>query len=103
MTNEAMTQELLTLRGHVQRFNRILDALEKSPAIRAALVPPEPRPVPKYDGPPVRPLAEVMKAAILQAHQATGGNVKIAAQLLGIGRTTCYRKLIEYEKEDSHG
>jgi DNA-binding NtrC family response regulator len=45
---------------------------------------------------PVEPLAEVEKRAILNAIQYTKGDRTVAAALLGIGRTTLYRKLKEY-------
>jgi len=41
----------------------------------------------------VRPLAEIERDAILAALEATGGNKARAAALLGIDRTTLYRKL----------
>lgn len=46
--------------------------------------------------PPVLPLEEVERRAILQALQYTKGDRAVAASLLGIGRTTLYRKLKEY-------
>jgi DNA-binding NtrC family response regulator len=50
-------------------------------------------------GPPqsVVPLQELEKRAIQHALQHTRGDRTTAAQLLGIGRTTLYRKLKEYE------
>ena len=42
------------------------------------------------------PLAEVEKRAIVQAIDYTKGDRTVAAALLGIGRTTLYRKLKEY-------
>jgi DNA-binding NtrC family response regulator len=45
---------------------------------------------------PVLPLNEVERRAILQALDYTNGDRAIAASLLGIGRTTLYRKLKEY-------
>lgn len=48
-------------------------------------------------GVPVSPLAEVEKRAILDAIRYTKGDRTVAAALLGIGRTTLYRKLKEYE------
>lgn len=48
---------------------------------------------------PVLPLAEIEKRAILQAIAYTKGDRGVAAALLGIGRTTLYRKLKEYEHE----
>jgi transcriptional regulator with PAS, ATPase and Fis domain len=46
---------------------------------------------------PVLPLMEVERRAILQALEYTQGDRAIAAHLLGIGRTTLYRKLKEYQ------
>jgi len=45
---------------------------------------------------PVLPLAEVERKAILSALEHTKGDRAFAAELLGIGRTTLYRKLKEY-------
>jgi transcriptional regulator of acetoin/glycerol metabolism len=45
----------------------------------------------------VVPLAELEKRAILNALESTGGDRALAATLLGIGRTTLYRKLKEYK------
>jgi len=42
-------------------------------------------------------LADVEKDTILKALEATGGDRAKAAQMLGIGRTTLYRKLKEYK------
>lgn len=46
--------------------------------------------------PNILPLAEIEKAAILQAIEHTKGDRTLAAAMLGIGRTTLYRKLKEY-------
>ena len=54
---------------------------------------PAPRPV-------VMPLCEIEKRAILEALAYTKGDHTTAAQLLGIGRTTLYRKLKEYRLLD---
>ena len=45
---------------------------------------------------PVEPLADVERRAILNAVRYTKGDRTVAAALLGIGRTTLYRKLKEY-------
>jgi DNA-binding NtrC family response regulator len=45
---------------------------------------------------PITPLAEVEKKAILNAIDYTKGDRTVAAEMLGIGRTTLYRKLKEY-------
>ena len=47
--------------------------------------------------PPVLPLNEVERRAILGALQYTRGDRAVAATMLGIGRTTLYRKLKEYQ------
>jgi transcriptional regulator with PAS, ATPase and Fis domain len=57
-----------------------------------------PKSVPALNGvSAVVPLAEVEKHAILNALHATKGDRAVAAALLGIGRTTLYRKLKEYQ------
>jgi len=52
-------------------------------------------PIPQ-DIPPVIPLTELERRAILNALEYTKGDRAVAAHLLGIGRTTLYRKLKEY-------
>ncbi|HTP87827.1 MAG TPA: sigma-54 dependent transcriptional regulator [Bryobacteraceae bacterium] len=49
---------------------------------------------------PVLPLAELEKRAILGALEYTRGDRAVAAHLLGIGRTTLYRKLKEYRLDE---
>jgi DNA-binding NtrC family response regulator len=65
--------------------------------------PPEaPAPVPRSASPlPVRvvPLEQMERQAILDALEFTGGDRAGAAHLLGIGRTTLYRKLKRYGLE----
>jgi transcriptional regulator with PAS, ATPase and Fis domain len=53
-------------------------------------------PSPVLEPSPVVPLAELEKQAILNALEYTKGDRLSAANLLGIGRTTLYRKLKEY-------
>jgi DNA-binding NtrC family response regulator len=48
----------------------------------------------------VLPLQELERIAIAQALRHTKGDRTVAAQLLGIGRTTLYRKLKEYRITD---
>jgi two-component system response regulator HydG len=54
-------------------------------------------PVPPQPG--IVPLQELERRAIQEALQHTRGDRTIAAQMLGIGRTTLYRKLKEYQIE----
>jgi DNA-binding NtrC family response regulator len=56
---------------------------------------------PSAEGTPVSSLAEMERRAILQALEASGGDRLRAAKLLGIGKTTIYRKLKEYGLEDA--
>ena len=46
---------------------------------------------------PIMPLAQMERQAIMRALEYTKGDRLTAASLLGIGRTTLYRKLKEYE------
>jgi DNA-binding NtrC family response regulator len=50
--------------------------------------------------PGVIPLAELERRAIINALDYTKGDRAVAAHLLGIGRTTLYRKLKEYQLEN---
>jgi two-component system response regulator HydG len=45
---------------------------------------------------PVLPLAQLEKEAILETLRKLDGDKLLAARLLGIGKTTLYRKLKEY-------
>ena len=90
-------------------------ALQKKAQFHAvAASAPSAMPPPAYSAPPpggpapeappqdallqgVIPLAELERRAILIALQHTKGDRAVAAHLLGIGRTTLYRKLKEYE------
>jgi DNA-binding NtrC family response regulator len=54
----------------------------------------------EIDAAPILPLAEVERREILRAIEYTKGDRTIAASLLGIGRTTLYRKLKEYGLEN---
>ena len=50
----------------------------------------------------VLPLAVQERNAIFDALRATNGDKLMAAEILGIGKTTLYRKLKEYEAADQH-
>ncbi|MBI4907690.1 MAG: sigma-54-dependent Fis family transcriptional regulator [Acidobacteria bacterium] len=74
------------------------------PAVAPSL--PQPMPVASSSSPfadrlassaPVIPLHDVEKNAIVHALEYTRGDRGVAATLLGIGRTTLYRKLKEYQ------
>jgi transcriptional regulator with PAS, ATPase and Fis domain len=52
---------------------------------------------PEHSRPPIVPLTQMERQAILEALEYTKGDRAIAANLLGIGRTTLYRKLKEYQ------
>ena len=55
-----------------------------------------PRVPPQREDVPVIPLQELEKREIIRAIRYTQGDRNLAAHLLGIGRTTLYRKLKEY-------
>lgn len=55
------------------------------------------RPNSEPSRPPILPLNQMEKNAIIDALEYTKGDRAIAANLLGIGRTTLYRKLKEYQ------
>jgi two-component system response regulator HydG len=54
---------------------------------------------------PIRSIAEMEKQAILNTIRQLNGDKLTAAKLLGIGKTTLYRKLKEYgiDKDDEAG
>ena len=54
----------------------------------------------QFSGHHILPLPEVERRAILEALRYTKGDRATAAIMLGIGRTTLYRKLKEYQLED---
>jgi DNA-binding NtrC family response regulator len=63
---------------------------------------PLPRPMPPgmaftNDREPIQPLADLERREILRALEFTKGDRVMAASLLGIGRTTLWRKLKEYQ------
>ncbi|MEO7651612.1 MAG: sigma-54 dependent transcriptional regulator, partial [Bryobacteraceae bacterium] len=60
-----------------------------------------PGPVASVTG--IMPLTELEKRAIFEAIEYTKGDYSMAAHLLGIGRTTLYRKLRQYKNVESLG
>ena len=69
-----------------------------APQIPAIASPATPEAIPGPGG--VIPLSELERRAILNALEYTKGDRAIAAHLLGIGRTTLYRKLKEYHMDN---
>lgn len=65
-------------------------------AIEAPGAPPPPNVV---SIPPGTPMAEVERLVIEAALRETRGNRRRAAEMLGIGERTLYRKIREYEVE----
>ena len=47
-------------------------------------------------------MADIEREAILSTLRETGGNRRKAAELLGIGERTLYRKLREYQIPDEY-
>jgi DNA-binding NtrC family response regulator len=68
----------------------------REPCEAAVAVIDEPDPAGPPPPSPVLPLTEMERRAIVSALEYTRGDRAVAAHLLGIGRTTLYRKLKEY-------
>ena len=95
--------------GNVRELENVICralVLETTDALRAGNLPPElsaaPTARPRSAGPPggVTPLAEVERRAIIEAFETADRNTARAARLLGIDRTTLYRKLKSYGRLD---
>ncbi len=94
--------------GNVRELENVIQsivALKSDPLIHlhdlpSALVEPEERTVSIEQGADVIPLDDVERQHILHAIEHTQGDVATAAQLLGIGKTTLYRKLKQYRTDD---
>jgi two-component system response regulator HydG len=89
--------------GNVRELEDVLRqaaSLSKGPAINPAHLPPEIQVRAANAGPAdhglILPLAELERKAILDTLHQLNGNKQMAAQMLGIGKTTLYRKLKEY-------
>ncbi|MGI8770970.1 MAG: sigma-54-dependent transcriptional regulator [Acidobacteriaceae bacterium] len=74
--------------------------LESHQAAAAVVVPPQESIEKSGEKPAVMPLAELEKQAILNTITQLKGDKLMAARLLGIGKTTLYRKLKEYGMTD---
>jgi DNA-binding NtrC family response regulator len=88
--------------GNVRELRNVIEralVLGDGPVLEVDDLPPEllhAAPPVAAEAGPVRPLVELEREAIAGALAATGGNKARAAALLGIDRTTLYRKLKEH-------
>jgi transcriptional regulator with PAS, ATPase and Fis domain len=71
--------------------------IQRSQALSFAAAVGSAGPVHEMAAAPVIPLTQMEKQAIVNALEYTHGDRAVAAHLLGIGRTTLYRKLKEYQ------
>ncbi|MGI8548709.1 MAG: sigma 54-interacting transcriptional regulator [Gemmatimonadaceae bacterium] len=114
---EFIVHSLVDLRLQVEDLRRRVDdsarrspeiALEVQsgqptiPALAAAIEPPAPAPTNVLTVTPGMTMSEIERAAIEAALRETGGNRRRAAELLGIGERTLYRKLREYDIPDGY-
>ncbi|MCW5978693.1 MAG: sigma-54-dependent Fis family transcriptional regulator [Bryobacteraceae bacterium] len=86
-----------SLQNFVRQRQPLAMAVAAGAGNGAARIEPRTTTAPQAADPPVIPLSEVEKRAILSALEYTKGDRGVAASLLGIGRTTLYRKLKEYD------
>jgi two-component system response regulator HydG len=89
--------------GNVRELINALETmivLAPKPVLDVSDLPPEIRPVPAAEGPvglrPGMSLEEAERTLVEQTLLATGGNRHQAAQMLGIGQRTLYRKIKEF-------
>ena len=91
--------------GNVRELENCLEramTLGSGPLIQASDLPSSVQAPPtRPDGSPesVIPLEEMERQAILRALVSAGGDKMLASRLLGIGKTTLYRKLRKYQKQ----
>jgi two-component system response regulator HydG len=110
MSNEAMRAlEAYDWPGNVRELENSIDracALSSGPTIQTADLPSPVQnlhnriPQETANGPRIVPLAAMEKQLILKTIDQLKGDKLLAARLLGIGKTTLYRKLKEYASED---
>jgi DNA-binding NtrC family response regulator len=110
MSNEAMRAlEAYDWPGNVRELENSIDracALSSGPTIQTADLPSPVQnlhnriPQEAANGPRIVPLAAMEKQVILKTIDQLKGDKLLAARLLGIGKTTLYRKLKEYAAED---
>lgn len=94
--------------GNVRELENIIErgmALASGPTIEVTDLPPELQHLCEEPGRPEadtpQTLAETVRSAIFRALHKTGGDKMAAARLLGIGKTTLYRRLRRYKAEKS--
>jgi DNA-binding NtrC family response regulator len=106
ISNEAMTRLMnYNWPGNVRELENCIQralVLGAGPVIKAKDLPSSVlyQVGPSAEGPEVSPLEELERRAILKALRTTGGDRLRAAKMLGIGKTTIYRKLKEYGLEN---
>jgi two-component system response regulator HydG len=95
--------------GNVRELENCLEracALSSGPVLHVADLPSplrnwqSPAPAVEGNGSSILPIAEMEKRAILSTIEQLHGDKLRAARLLGIGKTTLYRKLKEYESQN---
>jgi len=95
--------------GNVRELENCLEracALSSGPALQTADLPSpiqnanHPMQTEAADGGKIVPIADLEREAILRTIDQLKGDKLLAARLLGIGKTTLYRKLKEYATED---
>jgi DNA-binding NtrC family response regulator len=94
--------------GNVRELENCLErasAMSSGPMIHMADMPTSLqnshlRPLAGAGAPRIIPIAEMEKQAILSTIEQVHGDKLLAARLLGIGKTTLYRKLKEYAAQD---
>ncbi len=85
--------------GNIRELRNVVERaviLAREGVIQPHHLPPELEPLPAGDGSALRPLHEVEREHIERVVAATGGNLRRAARVLGISRTTLYAKLSKY-------
>lgn len=114
---EFIVHSLVDLRLQVDDLRRRVDDASRRPApepldvlssespvraLAAAIEPPASAPANVLTVVPGMTMAEIERGAIEAALRETGGNRRRAAELLGIGERTLYRKLREYNIPDGY-
>jgi two-component system response regulator HydG len=110
LTDEAMKLILAyDWPGNVRELENCLErawALTSGPLLHVSDLPPALQGMPSHVAeagnglPKIIPMAELEKQTILSTIEQVNGDKLAAARLLGIGKTTLYRKLKEYSSQD---